>query len=1139
MKTTKLVDVNKKLYKVFDTEFNKLESNFVNLNILDSLGILERVSGLLNELSSVFDKKLDIFCFDIYHGGFIPLQIHNKYKNIYIHNNEEQNIYNIMYNSEQENTEFFYFKDYEKIMKNYKEEHIEFINNDKIEFDASKNISVCIMKTNSSKYNDDYIKYQLTNTEYFIYIRKDIHEKFLKEFNYYILTEYSESENIHKYYLNFDNLIHLCMIVKNAGDKFEDILIENFPFFDRWTILDTGSTDGTQNVIKKILSERKKGKLYEEPFINFRDSRNRSLDLCGTDCKFIVVLDDTYILKKDLRLFLSEIRGDQFADTYSLFIESNDTEYGSNRILKSNSEIRYKYKIHEVLDPKNNINVIIPQQCAYIFDYRSDYMEKRTMDRKKYDLELLKESYEEDPNDSRPLYYLGQTYNLIEDYENALKYFLERVNHPDEGFIQEKLDACFESARLCNFRLNRPWEECEALYKRTFELDNSRPEPMYFLGIHYYLEQNYTKAYEYLKKGFEIGYPIHCQYALKPTLSFFYLPKFLSEVCFIVEDYCLGFEVSKFFLKNNNDDNFSPEYQTVKCWNKICDKMMSLQNNSATINTVPLNSKPLFVFVADGGFNLWKGSDINEIGVGGSETFIIEITRQLQKKNIFDIYVFCKCSHDEIFDGVNYQSLVNLPSFVKNNKIHTCMISRYPEYLPMMYKNNVENVHLILHDLIPTGEVIIKNEKLKNIFCLTEWHRQQFLSLFPEMISKSKVLNYGINISDFQNSQIKKNPYQFVYSSFPHRGLLELLQMWPDIVKRYPIANLQIHCDVNNEWVNTVQKEHLQEIKSLLNKYNEKPDYYRVHYRGWTSKKELYDTFIRSEVWFYPCTFLETFCLTALEAAITKNLVITSSLGALQETVGERGIMIPGEPQTLNWKQKAISALFSVLEDSRLKNSLIEKNYQWAKSMTWKKRCDELLNIVYPQQNNDDEDFVFIKKQDVDKTNMLSGNSFVIPSKILDYFNFKVNKKPSKVLEIGNNAFSKEIILKSLIDGLENVSISSICEKNNFKDEEKNPMNIFIEKYQSINYQLIDDFLKFILTDTNVYDMIIFVDNIDDSIFNVLLSYSKNILKKGGIFGFINNTSNQTSLQQFLEKEKNSFIVLQKDSEQIFIETKM
>ena len=152
-------------------------------------------------------------------------------------------------------------------------------------------------------------------------------------------------------------------------------------------------------------------------------------------------------------------------------------------------------------------------------------------------MELLKESYEEDPNDSRPLYYLGQTYNLIEDYENALKYFLERVNHPDEGFIQEKLDACFESARLCNFRLNRPWEECEKLYLKSFEMDETRPEPMYFIGIHHYLNNEKFKAYGYIKKAFEIGYPLHCQYSLKPTLSFHFVPKFLSELCYFYNDY--------------------------------------------------------------------------------------------------------------------------------------------------------------------------------------------------------------------------------------------------------------------------------------------------------------------------------------------------------------------------------------------------------------------------------------------------------------------------------------------------------------------------------------------------------------------------------------------------------------------------
>ena len=133
---------------------------------------------------------------------------------------------------------------------------------------------------------------------------------------------------------------------------------------------------------------KKKGQLYQEPFINFRDSRNRCLDLSGKECKFVIMLDDTYKVEEKLRDFLITVRGDQFSDSFSLYIKSNDSEYGSNRIIKSDSGLRYIYKLHEVITPKNNINVIIPMHHAFIFDYRSDYMEKRTMDRKKYDLKI-------------------------------------------------------------------------------------------------------------------------------------------------------------------------------------------------------------------------------------------------------------------------------------------------------------------------------------------------------------------------------------------------------------------------------------------------------------------------------------------------------------------------------------------------------------------------------------------------------------------------------------------------------------------------------------------------------------------------------------------------------------------------------
>jgi glycosyltransferase involved in cell wall biosynthesis len=118
-------------------------------------------------------------------------------------------------------------------------------------------------------------------------------------------------------------------MVKNGGSQFYDMLLKNMPLIDRWTILDTGSTDNTISIIDELLINKKKGNLYQEPFINFRDSRNRLLDLAGKDCKYILMLDDTYTINGDLRAFLNEVRDDQLADSFTMYIKSDDVEYGS------------------------------------------------------------------------------------------------------------------------------------------------------------------------------------------------------------------------------------------------------------------------------------------------------------------------------------------------------------------------------------------------------------------------------------------------------------------------------------------------------------------------------------------------------------------------------------------------------------------------------------------------------------------------------------------------------------------------------------------------------------------------------------------------------------------------------------------
>ena len=731
---------------------------------------------------------------------------------------------------------------------------------------------------------------------------------------------------------------------------------------DRWTILDTGSTDTTLEIINRVLVGTKKGNLYQEPFINFRDSRNRLLELAGQDCKYTLMLDDTYVIEKDLRSFLTEIRGDQIADSFSLYIKSDDVEYASNRVLKATRKLKYLYRIHEVIQDKGNMNVITPFERAHIMDGRFDYMEERTMGRKELDLKFLYEELEEDPDNSRTHYYLGQTYNLLQNHQKAYDYFIERMNHPSEGFLQEKIDAVFEAARLANFQLNKPWDLCEQLYLKAYEMDKSRPDSLYFLGIHYFLENKRGFAFDYFKRAFEIGYPIHCQYSLKPTLSFHFLPKFLSQLCYEYGDFPLGEQSAKLFLDKNPPT--ADAYDQQLSWHNIFVNLNRM-NAEVTPTTRSLissvsgvsnsNQKPLFCFVADGGFEPWTGSDILVKGVGGSETYIIEMARYIQKQGKFKVIVFCNCLSLSVFEGVEYVPLSNYQPFAKNVDIHTCVVSRFSEYVPVAIHGKVENLYLVLHDLTPSGVVLPMHPKLKKIFCLSEWHCGYFLNIFPQFKDITVPFYYGIDVNKFnvgnETRTVSKVPFKFIYSSFPNRGLLELLQMWPKIVNRFPAASLHIYADVDGKWVNSVEKEKMVQIRQMLNYYKNVATI-NIHYHGWVSKSELADAWLSSEYWFYPCTFMETFCLTAVEAALSKTVCITNGLAALQNTVGNRGITVEGDATKKEWQDKALSALFSIVENKTKREELIKANYEWASKMSWENQAAKLVKEYISTTSN-------------------------------------------------------------------------------------------------------------------------------------------------------------------------------------------
>lgn len=60
--------------------------------------------------------------------------------------------------------------------------------------------------------------------------------------------------------------ICLNMIVKNESAIIEKCLASAKPFIDYWVIVDTGSNDGTQQIIQKFMKDIP-GELHEKPWV--------------------------------------------------------------------------------------------------------------------------------------------------------------------------------------------------------------------------------------------------------------------------------------------------------------------------------------------------------------------------------------------------------------------------------------------------------------------------------------------------------------------------------------------------------------------------------------------------------------------------------------------------------------------------------------------------------------------------------------------------------------------------------------------------------------------------------------------------------------------------------------------------------
>lgn len=138
------------------------------------------------------------------------------------------------------------------------------------------------------------------------------------------------------------------------------------------------------------------------------------------------------------------------------------------------------------------------------------------------------------------------------------------------------------------------------------------------------------------------------------------------------------------------------------------------------------------------------------------------------------------------------------------------------------------------------------------------------------------------------NDEGDRDPCRVVYSSCPSRGLVPLLEMWPDVKAARPDAYLDIYYD----W-SMLEMQNPLLFQRVWGAYQAVKGLDVVHHGG-VSHAELHEALRGASIWAYSHfeqVHAETFCISSIKALACGATVLTVPNGALEEVTAGDAIM--------------------------------------------------------------------------------------------------------------------------------------------------------------------------------------------------------------------------------------------------------
>jgi glycosyltransferase involved in cell wall biosynthesis len=277
----------------------------------------------------------------------------------------------------------------------------------------------------------------------------------------------------------------LNMIVKNEAHVIRRCLDSVLAHVDHWVVVDTGSSDGTQSIIRDHM-HAVPGELFERPWRDFGWNRSEALQLARAKADYVLVMDADHVLHVPPTFSWSTLD----ADGYLVSHRYAGVDYGLPILLADRIPWRYEGVLHEYVTA-DLAHTFVPLEGPWIEVFHEG---ARSRDPQTYlkDAAILEQALAREPGNARYAYYLAQSWKDAGVFDKALAAFRHRASM--QGWVEETWHATYQAAQLVE-RLGFPPSEIEHAYLACYNARPTRAEPLVHLARWHRTRQEWGLAF--------------------------------------------------------------------------------------------------------------------------------------------------------------------------------------------------------------------------------------------------------------------------------------------------------------------------------------------------------------------------------------------------------------------------------------------------------------------------------------------------------------------------------------------------------------------------------------------------------------------------------------------------------------------